>query len=254
MFTREQRDNIRERILDMARSDPRVTAGAITGSSAVGAEDEWSDIDVAFGIANGTSPEAILDDWTATLFRDLGALHHWDLPAGPSIYRVFLLPIGLEIDVGVSPHGEFGARGPAFRALFGTPSQVEPSPQPSAQYTIGLGWHHVLHARSCIERGKPWGAEYWISALRHQALALACLRLGENAHYARGTDRLPAAVTQPYTGTLVRSLDEAELRRALSVATACFISELEAWDAELCARLRPPLQEFGAPQDTRFEV
>ncbi len=248
MFTTEQRDYVRDRVLSLARTDPRVTAGALTGSTAVGAEDEWSDIDVAFGVEDGISPKAILDDWTEVLGRELNVLHHWDLRSGSSIYRVFLLPTGLEVDVAVTPQHEFGALAPSFRTLFGTTRQPEPAPQPDVQYLVGLGWHHVLHARSSIERSKPWRAEYWISGIRDQALALACLRLGEEAFHGRGIDRLPATVTDPLADALVRSLDESELRRALAVATACLISELEAWNPSLCARLKPPLQEFGAPQ------
>ncbi len=254
MFTTEQRDDVRNRVLDLARSDPRVTAGALTGSSAVGAEDERSDIDVAFGVTDGVSVEAVLNDWTEVLTRELGVLHYWDLPFRSSIYRVFLLPSGLEIDVAVTPQQEFGARGPRFRTLFGTTRQQEPAPPPSARYLIGLGWHHVLHARSYIERGKPWGAEYWISALRDHTVELACLRLGEETAYARGVDRLPATVTGPLAEALVSSLDEAELRRALGVATASFIAELEAADPDLCARLKPLLQEFGAPQQPQANI
>jgi len=248
MFTVEERDHVRDRVLSLARADPRVTAGALTGSSAVAAEDDWSDVDVAFGIADGVSLEAVLGDWTDVLARELGVLHYWDLPAGSWIYRVFLLPSGLEIDVGIAPQKEFGARGPRFHTLFGTPTELEPSPPPAAQYLVGLGWHHVFHARSSIERGKPWRAEYWISGIRDQTLALACLRFGEDAFHARGIDRLPANVTEPLAEALVRSLDEAELRRALSVATACFISELEALDAALSSRLAPLLHEFGSTQ------
>jgi len=53
MFTAEQRDHVRQRILELAKTDPRVTAGAFTGSMAFGGGDRWSDIDVAFGIAEG---------------------------------------------------------------------------------------------------------------------------------------------------------------------------------------------------------
>jgi hypothetical protein len=161
---------------------------------------------------------------------------------------VFLLPSGLEVDVAVTPGEDFGARGPHFRALFGTTQKLQATPQPSASYLIGLCWHHVLHARSCIERHKPWQAEYWISEVRDHALALACMRLGENAVYRRGVDRLSAFVTDPLADALVRSLDEPELRRALAVATSCLIGELEQWDPTLCARLKPLLLEFGAPQ------
>ena len=248
MYTIEQRDHIRERVLDLARSDQRVTAGALTGSTAFGAGDEWSDVDIAFGVADDSTPEAVLDDWTVLFTRELGVLHHWDLRSGSWVYRVFLLPSGLEVDIGVAPEKDFGARGPRFRALFGNPRQLEPLPPPDAGHTVGLGWHHVLHARSCIERGKPWQAEYWISAVRDYTITLASLRLGEAASDARGADRLPAEVTGPLEGALVRSLDEAELRRALAVATGCFIGEVEALDAVLCARLRPVLEEFGGLQ------
>ena len=79
----------------MAQSDRRVTAGALIGSTATGLGDQWSDIDITFGIAESTSLPAVLDDWTTWFERELGALHHWDLPFGPSIYRVFLLPSGV---------------------------------------------------------------------------------------------------------------------------------------------------------------
>src|SRR5919201_3239412 len=123
MFTAEHRDQVRARVLDLARTDPRVTAGALTGSTAVGAEDEWSDIDVAFGIADGISPEAVLQDWTAVLDREFSILDHFDLRSGSAVYRVFLLPSGLEIDVAVTPQQDFGARGPRFHTLFGSTRQ-----------------------------------------------------------------------------------------------------------------------------------
>jgi predicted nucleotidyltransferase len=246
MFTAEIRDQVRQRVLELARNDPRVTAGALTGSTAFGAGDAWSDIDVAFGITDGIKPETVLDDWTPAFDQEWGVLDYFDLPSGASIYRVFLLRSGLEVDVGVTPAKDFGARGPNFRALFGTIQQQKTTLPPNAQYLIGLSWHHVLHARACIEREKPWQAEYWISAARDHTLALACLRLGENAVYAKGADRLPAAVADPLAQALVRSLDASELRRALAVVTTCLIGELEAWDTALCTRLTPLLQEFGA--------
>src|SRR5438067_4749698 len=114
MFAPEIREHVRERVLELASADPRVTAGALTGSMAFGNGDEWSDIDVAFGITNGITPEAVLDDWTQVLERELGVLDHFDLCSGSSVYRVFLLPNGLEVDVAVTPAEDFGARGPHF--------------------------------------------------------------------------------------------------------------------------------------------
>jgi predicted nucleotidyltransferase len=245
MFTADERDQVRDRIIEMAKRDPRVTAGALIGSTAAGLGDRWSDIDITFGIEDGTSLQAVLDDWTAQFNSELGALQHWDLPFGPSIYRVFLLPSGLEVDVSVTPQQAFHPRSPRWRTLFGTAGALQPSPPADPHALIGQAWHLVTHSRAAIERGKPWFAEYCISALRDHTLTLMCLRLGESTADAKGVDRLPTRGTNPVADALVRSLDVPELRRALGVATACFITELEAWDAALCARLKPILQEFG---------
>jgi predicted nucleotidyltransferase len=248
MFTAQQREQVRQRILELAQSDPRVIAGALTGSLAFGSGDEWSDIDVAFGIKEGIRLEAVLEDWTAVFEREWGVLDHFDLPFGWSVYRVFLLPSGLQVDVAATPAEHFGARGPNFRALFGPTQPAAAAPQPSASSLIGLSWLYVLHAHASIERHRLWQAEYWISGIREHVLELACLRLGENARERRGVERLPSAVTDALGETLVRTLDESELRRALAAATSCLISELEAWDPSLCARLSPLLREFGALQ------
>ena len=217
---------MREGVLTLARKDPRVTGGAVTGSIAVGAEDRWSDIDLSFGIADGVDPEAVLAEWTQLLEGERNVLHHWDLRSGPTIYRVFLLSGGLELDIAVTPAAEFAARGPKFQLAFGASVESAPNASPPLDDMIGLGWIHALNARAAIERGKYWQAEYWISSLRYQALALACLRAGEAPDYARGVDRLARDVTAPYEQTLVRSLDESELRHALVIASVEFVREV----------------------------
>jgi hypothetical protein len=103
----------------------------------------------------------------------------------------------------------------------------------------------VLHARSCIERGKPWQAEYWISGIRDQTLALACLRFGEPIDYARGADALPSGVTGELEAALVRSLGPEELRRALRVAATRLLGELHAADPVQARRLEPPIRKLA---------
>lgn len=248
MFTTKQREYVRNYVLEMARADTRVTGGAIIGSIAAEAEDKWSDIDVTFGIASGISIETVIDDWTQVLAREFGVLNTFDLRSGSSIYRVFLLPDGLEIDLSVTPEEDFGPRSPHFHLLFGTAQPLKTPPTPDTNNIIGLSWHHIFHARSCIERKKFWQAAYWISEVRNHTIALMCIRLGVSAAYGRGVDKLPTAVTNPFVDTLVRSLDEPELRRALAAATMCLIDEVEKWDAALCTRLKPLLMEFGVSQ------
>jgi hypothetical protein len=246
MFTVEARDRVRERLLELAEADPGVVAAAVTGSLAVGAGDRWSDVDLALAI-DGELP-AVLERWTRLLVRDFGALHHWDLPWGSTVFRVFLLPGCLEVDLAFTPAAEFGPRGTKCGPLLRSTVETSPAEPVRRDDLVGLAWHHVLHARACIERGKPWQAEYWISGIRDQVLALACLRLGHATGYAKGADLLPPELTAPLVPALVCSLEEAELRRALAAAAAALAAELERTDAVLAARLRPVLTELTGLQ------
>ena len=243
MFTVEERDSVRKRLLAFAEEDPAVVGAALTGSYALEGGDEWSDIDLAFAIS-GDIPRA-LERWTERIDNAFTVLHHWDLAWRSSVYRVFLLASGLEVDIAFTPQSEFGARGPTWRKVFGDTVELEPTPPESREALVGLGWHHVLHARACIERDKPWQAEWLIAGLRDHVLTLACLRLDLPTHYARGADLLPAELTKPLEATLVRSLDEGELRRALAAAAVAYADELERTDSALAARLRPLLQEVA---------
>ncbi|MEV7985419.1 hypothetical protein [Micromonospora sp. NPDC085948] len=242
MFSAGERDSIRERLLGLADEDPAVVGAAITGSHALNGGDRWSDIDLVFGIEGPLDPA--MHRWTDLLYGDFAAVHHWDLPSGPAVYRVFLLPDLLEVDIGFTPAAEFGPLGPTWRTVFGHPVPAKDDPSPGRRTLVGLGWHHALHARTCIQRHRWWQAEQWISALRGQVLALACLRLGHPTSHAKGAHLLPTAVTAPLNTTLVRALDEAELTRALTAATAALIAELALADAALAARLASTLSDL----------
>jgi predicted nucleotidyltransferase len=254
VFAPEERDRVRQRLLALAEADDDVAAAAITGSHAAGLADEWSDIDLAFSIRSEL-PVA-LERWTEVLYEEFAALHHWDLPFGSTVYRVFLLPAWLEVDIAFTPVAEFGPRGPNWRTVFGDTVELSPSTPPHRDDLAGLAWHHVLHARVCIERGKLWQAEYLISGIRDEVLALACLRLGHTTAYAKGAHLLPRKLTAPLERTLVRSLDEAELRRALAAAACALGEELERTDHALANRLRPMLAELtaSAPTETPTSI
>jgi len=244
MFSEDDRDRIRARLLDWAHADRHITGAAITGSAARGAEDRWSDIDLFFGVTDETPPEEVLGDWSAFVYQELGALHHFDLRSRGAIYRAFLLPTCLEVDLAYTPAAEFGALGPSFQVLFGEAIERPHTPPVDRDHTIGLAWHHVLHARICIERNKLWQAEYWISAVRDYALTLACLRFGLPSVHAKGVDGLPPEVTMRFEDALVRTLTPSELRRALSVVVTQFLRELREADADLADRLEGSLLEL----------
>ena len=245
VYTVEERERLREALLETARADPRISGAAITGSAAVGASDRWSDIDLAFGIAEPVQIREALSDWTDLMYSDHGALRHMDVAFGAAVYRVFLLGNTLQVDLAFFPAGEFGATHPTFQLLFGAAVERPHVTPPTAASLINWGWLYALHARSCVERGRHWQAEYMISGVRDHTLALAALRHGLPAEQGRGMDRLPAEVTAPLQGALVRALDTGELKRAFRVATEGLLVEIDRADPELGERLRAPLMELA---------
>lgn len=244
MFTPDERAALRDALVAAAEADPRITGAALAGSSAHDFTDQWSDIDLALGIA--TDLDAVVDDWTTRIHRDHGAITHHDMWLRGTLFRVFLLPGTLQLDVAFWRSGEFGATGPNFRLLFGSAAPTRSTPPPDASALAGMGWLYALHARSSIARGRAWQAEYMISGMRDQVLALACVRYDVSAVQGRGVDELPADVTAPVAEGLVRSLDAVELRRAFAATCAAFADEVSRHDAELAQRLAEPLRELVA--------
>ena len=104
-------------------------------------------------------------------------------------HRPGQLPAWIEVIFNFVPEAGFGSRGPQWRTIFGQSHSLEPFPAPDPQHLAGLVWHHALHARICIERGRWWQAGYWLSGVRDQVIALACVRLGYPGVHAKGAHR-----------------------------------------------------------------
>ena len=119
LFTVEERDSARRRILEREEEDPRVVAAAVVGEEAAGRVDRWSDLDLTFGVSEGTAIEKVLAEWTRELDAELDAAHLFEVHVGPTAYRVFLLPGNLQVDLSFTPVARFGTLGPNFRLLFG---------------------------------------------------------------------------------------------------------------------------------------
>jgi hypothetical protein len=248
VFTVEERDHVRDRILDLAAADERIVAGAVIGSLALEGGDRWSDLDLTFGVAEGTDLRDVLEDWTGTVVSELAGVPLFDVVSGESTYRVFLLPGCLQLDLSFTPARSFGAAGPKFRLLFGEAVEKPHLPAPDPEELFGQAVHHALRARFCIERGRALQAEYWISAVRDTALALACRARSLPAAYGRGYDDLPADVRDAFDGALVRSLAREELLRALAAAVDGLLREAgEA--ADLATRVEPELRALTRAWD-----
>ena len=247
MFTPADRARLREALVAAARDDPRVTAAALTGSAAVGSEDEWSDFDLALRVGAETDLDRVVEDWSARLYVEHGAVPHVDVWLKTTRFRVFLLASTLQVDIAFWPAAEFGPIGPSFQLLFGSANERPPDRPPDPAHLIGTAWLYALHARSGIARGRLWHAEYMLSAVRDQVLALASVRHSLPAAHARGADALPAELTAPMEAALVGSLDGGELQRALAVLLERLVDEAQRADAGLAERLAGPIAELARP-------
>jgi hypothetical protein len=238
VFTVEQRDALRDRVLRLAEEDERAVAGAVVGSLALGGGDRFSDLDLTFGIADRVGVADVLDDWTRTLINEMEAVHLVDLKRGPTIYRVFLFPDGLQFDLSMTPAAHFRPAGPRFRLLFGETAASAPddsTPAAVGDLFIGIpavagdifGWGviYALHTRSCIERGRLWQAEHYTGAIRDLALSLACLREGTPAVQARGYDDLSPETIVRFEHTHVGAVESGSLRAALAASVRALLYE-----------------------------
>jgi len=237
VFTVEQRDALRERLLRLAEEDERVVAGATVGSLAVDQGDLFSDLDLTFGVDDRVPVSDVLNDWTHTLVDELDAVHLADLERGPTTYRVFLLPDELQCDLSMTPAPQFRPAGPRFRLLFGETAAREPEVATRAAGDLfiatpavagdifGWGVIYALHARASIERGRVWQAEHYVGAVRDHALSLACLRQGLPAVQARTYDDLSAETHARLEYAHVGSVEPAALRAALAASVVALMRE-----------------------------
>jgi hypothetical protein len=248
VFEVQDRERLRDELVSAAEADARISAAALVGSSALGGEDQWSDIDLALCIDADADAErpAVIAGWTDWMYAKHAAVHHMDVRRGETLYRVFLRADTLQVDLSFWPATEFGATGPGFRLLFGAAARETPAPVPRAAVLIGMAWLYGLHARSAIARGRVWQAEYMISGMRDHVLALACLRHGLSTVHGRGFDRLSGEATAAIESALVHSLDLPELKRAFASITEALLGEAKLADPALADRLAGPLRELAS--------
>jgi hypothetical protein len=244
VFTSADRDRLRGRVVGLGRADERIVSGAILGSLANGRADDWSDLDLTFAVRDGVSLAEVLGDWTTRLEAEESAAVLFDLPVGSTIYRVFLLPGSLQVDLSFTPERDFWPRGPSFQLLFGEAGPAVMTPPPTIDEIAGLAVHDIRATRVAIERGRLWMALYWLESLRNHALSIAAIRRGLKASYARSTDELPAEVLAAAEGTVVPRLDAEALRAGLRAGLELLFAEA-AEQAPVIRKVEADLRELA---------
>jgi predicted nucleotidyltransferase len=167
VFTVEQRDRVQRALIERAEDDVRIVAAALVGSAAGGTADRWSDIDLTFGVSDETTLDDILADWTRAVDSELDAPWLFDVWTGPTVYRVFLLPGNLQVDLSFTPVARFGPTSPRFRLLFGEVREDrtrEPMRRlaETPRQRFGLCVLYLVRTRLYLERGDLEHAEEYL--------------------------------------------------------------------------------------------
>ncbi|WP_431952006.1 hypothetical protein [Nocardia lijiangensis] len=241
VFDEQQRAHIREALIAAAETDVRITAAAVTGSVALGREDRWSDIDLAFRLSADAVETDVVADWTRRMYDDFDVVDHLDVFRASARFRVFLRADSLQIDLAFwATEPEFGTL-PAFHLVYGDGGPHPARPDPDAAQVIGTGWLYALHARSSLARGRIWQAQHMLDGLREQVLVLACLRHHTNPVQGRGHDDLPAELLTDLQTTLATGLDPTRQRSAFDALVRALLTETAHVDPERAQRITPSL-------------
>lgn len=151
------------------------------------------------------------------MYEQHGAVHHVDTRFGAWIYRSFLLPSTLQVDLAFAPSTEFRPLGATFHVVFGAANELALFDPPKAVDIAARCLPAVHCARVCITNGDLWQAEHFLSTARDNALASACLRHDLPWHHGRGFDLLPTETKAVFEDTFPPELCTGELSRALDV-------------------------------------
>ena len=209
----------------------------------------WSDIDFAVRLRSDADPLTVADSWTGLIVQREEPAGRMDMWSSGALYRVFLFPDTLQLDVSFWPDDKFAAHGPHFQLLFGEANEPVVPPRPAPEPLISMAWLYALHARSSLARGRAWQALYMINGMRDQVVQLLCLRHDLPVAQGRGVDDLPTAVTELLRPAHPRSVAPADLRHAFAAITAVLIGEIQTADLPDTARLAPVLNELVRTAD-----
>lgn len=239
VFDVRLRDEVQAWLSHRAESDERITAAAVVGSVATQQADQWSDLDLTLGVADGFDVAEVIDHWSGALAVAFRASVLLDLRSGGAQYRVFLLPEWVQVDLSFAPGGRVLQGAGHIEMLFGASSPMPTTPR-SSHEVFGWGVVFARHGRVCLRRGRHWQAAFCITSVRDAVMDLACLERGLPARYGRGYDDLPRDLLSRCDATLFAGTDPTDLDPALRAATSCLAEQGEAVPGreEVCRQLR----------------
>jgi hypothetical protein len=249
LYTPEDRSEALKQLLDAAESDSSIGAGIIVGSGAYGFLDEYSDIDLSFVV---TSPEVlhdVFDQWRSIVPNLFPVFEHTESIRGDhSLLHVYMLDNCLEVDIGFICFNVLAGKRKHWKVAFDRIGGVEEkladtweSLQDSHKerlescYTsrIKAIWHYIQHCAVAIKRNRLWQAVSDIEDMRMQAVTLHAFCNGLDPGRYHDVDGMENEFRSTLAGTLVKSINQQSLAKALREVAACFFREAKITEKEL---------------------
>lgn len=263
LYSAAYRCRVLDELTAALMDDERIAGAVLVGSGAAGFKDRYSDIDLAVLVGDESRVDEVYADWWRrihALFPIVDAFEEQ-----PRHLYGFLLDRFLELDVGFQGEAGLYERKPQWRILFDrrgvTLSLMKPREKPAVDQAAAhekrmqSSWYYVLHCMNSIQRGQPLRASFFIATLRDEAALMAGLSRGLRTgvdSYFKDTDLLPDEVRRRIGEALPRSLNPAELLRALKATVDVYYGEAENLDVKLGMDRAPSLRAAMAEYLSAF--
>ena len=259
LYSAAYRSRVLDELTAALMEDGRIAGAILVGSGAAGFKDRYSDIDLAVLVGDEVKVNEVYADWCRrihALFPIVDAFKEQ-----PRHLYGFLLDRFLELDVGFQGEAGLYERKPRWRILFDRrgviPSLMKPRGKPAVDQAAAHekrmqdSWYYILHCVNSIQRGQPLRASFFIATLRDEAALMAGLSRGLRTgvdSYFEDADLLPEEVRRRIGEAFPRSLDPAELLRALKATVDVYYGEAGNLDVNLgmdrAPRLRVVMSEY----------
>ncbi|MBD3240408.1 MAG: hypothetical protein GF331_07470 [Chitinivibrionales bacterium] len=244
MNTHDLKRGTIDRIVRLARIDPRLCGCMLLGYAAQDLADECDRIELCLVIYNDHSVVDVFTDWQRRLcaiLPTLSAESSADVEDGFELS--FLLNGPLEVSVRFLSSNDIQATGAHWQVLFDRVGDLDWRMKvlwvkktaarrvvPEYEERMASIKHRVHLARAALETGRLWQAFVDMQDIRKRVIDLHALRTGEDALRNRALDKIDSTLLHRLETTVCTALTRAEVGRALQAIIECYLEEVRTAD------------------------
>lgn len=241
----DHKHSVVDRIVRLARIDPRLCGCMLLGTAAQEQPDDCGHVELCMLVYNDYSVADVFTDWRRRLCAILPA-HSVECTAdADSHYLLSLLLSGLtEVRVRFICGSDLQATGATWHVLFDRVGDLDWRMKvlwvkktaarrvvPELEERVASIRHRVFLAQAALETGRLWQSLVDIEDIRKRIIDLHALRTGEDVLENRAVDAMEPAFLENLEATICAALTRSDVARALQAAIECFLGEVRAADS-----------------------